>query len=279
MGISRSEEGQNAISLTAREIPPSLAPLLAELELDQPRIVAVGDIAALGKRLGLAASARDLTDRLQKHGWLLPLRTRGMYEFVPAARAGRCPSGDPFIELRATLRRRPDLPIQVAGESAAWLHGYATREPNQHVISAPQGLEVPAALDEFRVVRYTPQSTPAAVDGLPVWSPEALLVAMAARPTLYRDWPNVLDWLGQAVSRLADVALRRELDAHPNGVTARLAYILNRGGHHNQALELIERVGHPRGPVYLGSDRRAGTYDKTFGVVDSLLHTRPGLKL
>jgi hypothetical protein len=43
--------------------------------------------------------------RLREHGWLLDLATRGVWEFAPAARAGAYGSGDPLVELRATLAR------------------------------------------------------------------------------------------------------------------------------------------------------------------------------
>ena len=123
--------------LTERSIPARLSGLVADLELDQPRIVALDEIASKARSRGLAASPKNLAWRLTKHGWLIPLRTKGMYEFVPAARAGVVSSGDPFVELRATLKRRPTLPMAVAEDSAAWLHGFSARATGSARACAP----------------------------------------------------------------------------------------------------------------------------------------------
>ena len=187
--------------MTARSIPASTAPVLEELELERPKLVTAELLRDLAARRQVGMPVDELVERLRRHGWLLDLRTRGVWEFAPAARAGALGSGDPFIELRATLLRRPELPVCVAGESAAWLHGLSGRPPGRHVIAAPPKLELPPALEKFRAVRHSARLSPDTVDGLPVWRVATLLVQMAARPSSYRDWPNVGDWLTEAVAR------------------------------------------------------------------------------
>lgn len=114
--------------MTARSVPSSLAPIIEELELRQPKLVTKAYIEALMEERGMNLRPEDVTHRLQMQGWLLSLKTKNAWEFAPASRAGKIGSGDPFIELRATLHHRPDLPVAVAYESAAWI---AVQEPLQ----------------------------------------------------------------------------------------------------------------------------------------------------
>jgi len=257
--------------LTDRTIPARLSGLVADLELDQPRIVALDEIASKARSRGLAASPRNLAWRLTQHGWLIPLRTKGMYEFVPAARAGVVSSGDPFVELRATLKRRPTLPVAVAEDSASWLHGFSTRTPDRHVLALPPSVAPPQALSDCRTVHFDTQLDPMVIDGLPVWRPETLLVMMAARPTAYGDWNNVLDWLPKAIDRSDSSLIDRELGGQPATVVARLAYLFDRADRANRLTPLMRRGHRPEGPVYFGNARRGGSYYRRFNVVDSLL--------
>ena len=85
----------------SRSVPSRLASVVEALELDQPRVVTVADLEGLSRSSGLSISGVALGYGLRRLGWLLPLRTRGVWEFAPAARAGRCSAGGPHIELRA----------------------------------------------------------------------------------------------------------------------------------------------------------------------------------
>src|SRR5262245_25077663 len=154
---------------TTRSVPASTAPVLEELELDQPNLVTAELLRDLAARRHVEVPVDELVERLRRHGWLLDLTTRGVWEFAPGARAGALGSGDPFIELRATLLRRPELPVAIAGESAAWLQGLSGRPPGRHVIAAPPKLELPPALARFRTVRQLARLSYDEVDGLPVW--------------------------------------------------------------------------------------------------------------
>ena len=106
-----------------RKIPEKLAPLIARFELDQPTLVSRDDIARIARETGVDSRTSYLVEHLVGHGWLIPLGTRGLWEFAPAARAGPFSSGNIHIELYATLRKRPDLVVAIAAESASWLHG------------------------------------------------------------------------------------------------------------------------------------------------------------
>lgn len=261
--------------MTTRSVPSSVAPILEELELEQPKLVTADLLSELRLRRGVGVDVDELVERLRRHGWLLDLKTRGVWEFAPAARAGALGSGDPLIELRATLRRRPDFPVSVAAESAAWLHGLSGRAPGRHVIAVAPRIEPPPALRGFRIVRYSVRLGPASIDDLPVWRIESLLVAMATRPTVYRDWPNVGDWLTEAVERVRRPELQRELEGRKRAAWARLAYLVSWGGREDLSRELVGDAPPGTGPFYLGPRARRGRFDARYGVIDSYLGAPP----
>lgn len=257
--------------MTTHGIPASLAPVLEELELEQPTLVTGALLEQVRSRRGIHVPVDELVERLRRHGWLLDLRTRGVWEFAPAARAGAFPSGDPFMELRATLSRRSDLPVVVAEESAAWLHGLAARQPQRHVLAAPPHLELPPALDGFRVVRERAMLAAVEVAGLPVWPIESLLVLIGVRPASYRDWPNVGEWLVEAVGRIDEAAIGNELQGRKRSTWSRVAYLISRGGRDAFGQALLAEAPPGTGPFYLGPRGRRGRYDARYAVIDSAL--------
>lgn len=151
-----------------RPIPPRLAAVVEYLELFQPRIVTISDLEGYLRELGMDDPPANVARVLQKLGWLLPLRTRGRWEFAPGARAGALPSGDPFIELRATLQRR-ELPVVLAYDSAAWLQGLSARQPQTQVLATYPKRKLPIALSGFRITRIWGVLEPERKDNLPVW--------------------------------------------------------------------------------------------------------------
>jgi hypothetical protein len=156
--------------MTARPASASVSRLLELLELDQPRVVTRQDLERLARDAGVDWPTGVVLQRLRQRGWLLDLRTRGVWEFAPAARAGAYGGGDPLIELRATLARLRDAPFAAAAESAAYLLGYASRRPHPDVVSVPAGVTIPPALRGYRVVRWAVRVPLEKRDELPVWS-------------------------------------------------------------------------------------------------------------
>lgn len=251
-----------------RTVTPAAAGVLEQLELDQPLLVNREDLDSARIATGSTTTTRYLIDELTAKGWLLRLRTRGYWEFAPAARAGAIGAGDPHIELRATLRKRPDLPVAVAGESAAWLHGLSARSPNRDVVGAPPGFRLPPALGDYRVARYRPKLDLEINNGLPLWRIPTLLVAMSHRPASYRDWPNVTEWLSQAAGKTTEADLRVELSEEPRSTWMRLAYLLDRGCQGDLARRLKRAAPSGHGPYYLGSRDRRGRHESRYDVID-----------
>ena len=255
--------------MTIRTVTHALAPLLQTLELEQPRVVTRDELERFARQAGVAWPVASIVQRLREQGWLLGLRTRGVWEFAPAARAGAYGSGDPFIELRATLRRDPEAAYVVAADSAAYLLGYSSRRPPRDAVAAPPGVTVPPALRDYRIVRWRPASAATRREELPVWSAATLVAFMAARPARFGDWPNVGEWLSAATGDVATADLTTELAGRPRSAWARAGYLLHRGGRRAEALELLAGAPVGHGPYYLGDRRSAGRHDPFFDVVDS----------
>lgn len=256
--------------MTAKRIvTKQLAPLVQQLELEQPRIVTREQLESWATGVGLDWPVQVTVRRLREAGWLLDLRTRGVWEFAPGARAGAFGSGDPLIELRATLAHRPSLPLSVGAESAAYLLGLVSRRPDVEVIGAPGDVRLPKALSDMRLVRWTPKAGMVVRDGLPIWSVDTLLVFMAAKPSAYRDWPNVGEWLRQGVGRTNAQSIEEELQGRSRSAWARAAYLLSKGGNEPEAERLLDRAPSGMGPFYLGRKSGTGRYDTRFDVVDT----------
>ncbi len=253
-------------------MPARLAPVLEDLELRQPKIVTKEMLTDILYRHHIVLSRDDVANRLQKHGWLLSLRTRGAWEFAPASRAGAIGSGDRFIELRATLLRRPDLGVAIAYESATWLHGFAHRVPNKDVLALQRGIAPPPALKNFRITRNVGMLDSLVIDQLPVWRIETLLVLMAAYPPAFRAWPTVREWLRDAVQKIDEGLLYQELAKRPPATWVRTGYLLEIAGRSDIADRLSNdprSKGH--GPYYFGSRGKSGKHIRRWDVIDSLL--------
>lgn len=252
-----------------------MAAVLQELELEQLTVVTKERLAELTERAGVTLATSEVANRLQRQGWLLPLRTREAWEFAPAARAGAIGSGDPFVELRASVLRRPRFPVAVAYESSAWLHQLASRIPGRHVLAIPPEKSVPHALRDFRVTRMWGSLANEDIDRLPVWTLETLLVLIGARPSGFRDWPNLGDWLNTAVEGLDPHRLLNELADRPRSAWMRTGYLIETGGGQHLADEIREGAPPGSGPFYLGSRHAPGRYDRRWEVHDSILKYRP----
>jgi hypothetical protein len=255
--------------MTVRDISATLAPLLQTMELEQPQVVATSQLRAWAQDAGVTWPVDVVVRRLRERGWLLDLKTRGVWEFAPAARAGAFGAGDPLVELRATLTRDPDAPFAVAAESAAYLLGFASRRPAREVVGTPPGIRVPPALRGYRVARWAASTPTTERSGLPVWTTTTLLASMAAMPATFADWPNVGEWLPTAVRDVAVDDLGTELRGRPRSAWARAAYLLDLGGREDFADGLLEMAPAGAGPYYLGGRGRSARYDSKYDVVDS----------
>lgn len=258
--------------MVARSIPSSLAGVLGELELERPTVVTVELMTELGARAGLRLAAREAIRRLQRLGWLLPLRVRGAWELAPADRAGALPAGDPFIEVKAASIVRPDLRMGVGFDSAAFLRGLASRQPMPEVVVFDEGSPLVRALSDFRRVDLTlPDEAYGVLSGLRVQTTTGLMAAIAIRPDGFHDWPGLGPWLARAADETDRHALRRLLDGRSAAAWRRAAYLLRSGGNHQAAQLILNHAPSGRGPSYLGPRRNGGVFDATTQIVDTVV--------
>lgn len=256
----------------ARVIRRSLADVIEQFELDGDVIVTPSRIAKVLEDFGLKADPRRVAYLLQRDGWLGSLRTRGAWEFLPAARGGPYSSGDRFLELRAQLAVQPKWPGVLAMESAASVLGLAQRLPEREVLALPEGVPLAKALaGEWRTValRLGPDGQ-ARVAGLPSWNLEGLIVGIATRPAAYRDTPGLGQWLTQGtLAPDADRILRLLATAKP-GTRQRAAYLLKAAGAAEAAHIVVEHYP-ATATAWLGPRRAGGRYDPLTKVSDTML--------
>jgi hypothetical protein len=279
---------------TARPVPRSLAPVLAELEMLAPETVDRALVQFALQSVGdphaeIHDRVEAVIDGLRRAGWLLPMRTRGVWEFAPASRSGAFRSGDPFTELRAFLHRKPEVSAAGAMESAAFRRGLAQHPPAREVLAVGGGARREGALGAYRLVLLDLGVRAVTLhEDVPMHTVEALLVAMARKPGSYRDWPNVRLWLARAADQVSAGSSDPRADGPAVGIDglvellqdapaaawARTAYLLRAGEQPAAAAAVLEAAPRPpSGPVYLGPRHGVSSYDSLTGVYDALLGT------
>jgi hypothetical protein len=258
---------------TSRSVSTRLAPVVEELELRQPAVVTRSLLTEILAQTQVPLPPEAAAERLVRLGWLLPLRTRGTWEFAPAARAGRYRAGDPWIELRALLTLDPDVHVAVAFESAIWELGHSSHQPDRPVLAHRRGWRTPPSLG-VRAVTFDWHVSTKTLRGLPVWMEATILVAAAARPAAQGNWGNADDWLPNTFRAATAEDLRREAGGRRISTLARLGYLAEWAGR-NDIAEEIEALLPPRLPVTsLGPRDRRAHWSRRWRVYDSLLPRR-----
>jgi hypothetical protein len=260
------------MTVPTRSLSRQLAPLVAELELRQPTLVTLDELALLAGEAGLRTPAKGVAARLRATGWLLPTAQRGVYEFAPGSHAGPYGHGDPFIDLRAAMRAE-HFQVAVALQSALWLQGIAERAPDRHELAVPVGATVPGPVKrQMRVVHFSARLPAADIDQIPVHQPSTILVHLAARPGDVRGWTTFAEALPELAARSRADDLERELEGRPGTVRSRLAYLVS--GVAPEVADHLQPVT-PQSVTWFGHSRTSRRFDKQFNVADGLLPFDP----
>jgi hypothetical protein len=258
---------------TPRPVPASLAPVIEELELRQPTVVTRSLLTEILAQTQVPLRSEMAAERMVRLGWLLPLRTRGTWEFAPGARAGRYRAGDPWIELHALLAHDPDAPVAVAFESAIWELGHSSHQPDRPVLAHRRGWRPPPSLG-VRAVTFDWAVSTKTVRGLPVWMEATIVVAAAERPGAQGNWGNAEDWLPNTFRTATAEDLLREAEGRRISTLARLGYLAEWAGRIDIA-DQVEALLPSRLPVtFLGPRDRRARWSKRWRVYDSLLPRR-----
>ena len=255
-----------------RSIPPWLAPIVEQLELDRPEIVTTRDLSRLTRRLGMREPTNRIIQVLAELGWLLKTGVHGVWEFAPAERAGPHSVGDHLLPLRASLAATPGVPVALALSSAMWFLDIADRAPDVAELAMPPGAYIPAALNRaYRVVRFRSNVEPTPLRGVPVHTPASILVHLAHRPSDVRGWAGVLIHLSELVGAAHESGIFAELGGRPHSTQVRLAYLLS-----GVAPELVERLGAaPAGKVWFGPRGPLRRHSARWNIADTILPFSP----
>lgn len=150
-----------------RSIPPSLAPVIARLELEAADLVTTAKLDEIVKASGVGTATRTVASRLRERGWLLATGQRGVWEFAPGAVAGAVSRGGHTRLLRSVLART-DVVCGLTFQAAAWAHDLADRAPARLEVaagSAPEARKLPDGLD---VSIFAPALGYVTLKGVPV---------------------------------------------------------------------------------------------------------------
>lgn len=257
----------------ARVISRSVADVIELLELDGDVVVTVDRLSAVMGQLGVDGDPRQLGYELQRGGWLGRLRTRHAWEFLPGARGGPYGSGDRFIEFRAQLAVDSSWGGVLAMESAASVLGLAQRIPEREVVAIAADDPFPKSMaGHWRYVRIEmAEEGITAVQGLPSWNREGLIVGIAVRPSCYKDIAGLGQWLGAAVYQ-ADVArIIRLLKPMSVAASQRATYLL-KASQNIAGAEAILAAYPPSQTAWLGPHRAGGLFDPLTKVNDTVLY-------
>jgi hypothetical protein len=208
-------------------------------------------------------------EALAHRGWLSPTGVRGVYEFVPGAAAGPYSSNDPWIPLRAALRRWRNEAVHLGPPSAAWVRGYAQRSPEPHFLVAPTLRSVPRYVAEhYRVLGARSNPPLQDVNGLPVPSPAGLFAETAQlAPRLPLD--SASGWVRRLLEDVPPAEVVDALRAVGAAARARAGYMAEAVGAQAHA-DAIEGLGPlPTGPYYTGRQDPLGPYSARWRVYDS----------
>lgn len=160
-------------------------------------------------------------------GWLRPLPARGTYEFMPA-RGGPYPGGDPLVEARAVLSKRPDFRLAVVGSGAAFLRGYSERAPDRYAVAIDfrQGGSV-ALATAYTVVKTNADRVAdiPKVRGVPVSDATHLLADAALWPATSGDLRNADHWLRRALDDVEPTLAAVEARRMGTAAAARMSYL------------------------------------------------------
>lgn len=261
----------------ARTIGRSTAEVVEQLELDGDLVVTLARLADVLRQGGQEpddAAVRRVAYDLQRGGWLGPLRTRGVWEFLPGARGGAFGSGDRFIEFRAQRAVNPGWCGTLAMESAASVLGLAQRIPEREVVALDAASALPKALEgQWRFVRLAmPADGRTVRDSLPTWTLEGLIVGIATRPSSYQDLPGLGQWLPEAAGRVnADIVISLLAEAR-SATRQRAAYLLGAGGNVEGRSSIL--TAYPATSAVWFGPRvgGAGVFDSEAQVNDTALH-------
>ena len=288
--MKSTKESQGA---HGRRVPGWAADLIGGLSRDLPSVLSREEIAA---RLADAGSDRGVdaaVTELRRLGWLLGLPIHGVWAFIPP---GEVQLADPYVALRGWRVADPEAGFMLAGAAAAWHLGYLDRAPDRRTsvwlpasTRLPDGLRPHVSVLQIRwaheeIKRLGPSTKLlsrrkldllAWASRLPAFGPEALVVQLAARPSSFLPWADLVGHLDQLVDDCDDDRLATLLADQTTSAWQRAAYLLHVGGQPARGRGLLSR--RPRFPLpkvafeYRGYTSQAAIWVSDYHLLDRLV--------
>lgn len=253
----------------ARSIPPSLAPVVEELELAGADLVTASQLAEIVRSAGIRTSPYVVAARLRDRGWLLPTGQRGVWEFAPGAVAGPYTRGGHTRLLRSVLART-DIACGLTFQAAAWAHGLADRAPARIEVAAATAREARHLPDGLDVSVFAPRLGYVMVKDVPVLRPDGIVVHMAARPAQVRSWTSALEWLPEVAAEVTYAGIIDEIRDRPTTVGTRVGYLLQ-----GMRPDIAGRITGPPTRTWFGPRTAVIRHDSRRHVADTLLPFDP----
>lgn len=256
-----------------RNIPTHLAPILEKLELEKPSLVSMQQLEKIVKAAGIKTEVRVVASRLRERGWLLATPQAGIWEFAPAELAGPFPSLDPFMPLQAYLLKRPAAKCAITLQTAAWARGFADRVPPVIEVAFSQNSTFPKSPAQMCLSKFTPKILPEIIKGVPVLTPESIIVQMSLKPSSVRSWESAFEWLPELAYEADAERIVRELLGRSLAVAQRCGYLLQ--GMRPDLSRIIHYEFPPKTKVRFGSRSKALRNDEYWLISDPLLPFNP----
>ena len=257
--MNLSAQGATSPLGADRRIPKWASAVIARLARDRPIVVTTEDVAL---RLADANSERDVDSAirdLRNLGWLVGLPAKGTWTFIPP---GESTVSDPYLPIRAWLARDPDAGCMLAGAAAAWHLGYLDRQPQGRIsVWLPAKQRLPDGLRKYvstvRIswtIQDTAQLAPSTAlllkrrldivswaTGLPAFGPEALLVQLAARPSSFKPWADIVAHLDVLTADCVDARLLPLLSGQSMSTWQRASYLIDVAGEPERGAALLSK--------------------------------------
>jgi hypothetical protein len=252
-----------------RSIPPSLAPVVEQLELEDARLVTTDHLAGILARLEVRTAPRTVATRLRERGWLLATGQRGVWEFAPGSIAGPHSRSGPTRLLQAAIARE-GVSCALTFQAAAWATGAADRVPSHLEVAAASTRDAKRLPNALDVSVFAPRVEPDTAKGVPVLRPASVLAHMAVSPSRVRSWTSALEWLPELAAEAEAAEALVELNGRPATVAARLGYLL-------QGLrpDIAQGIEAPATKTWFGPRRPLIRHDSRWLVADTLLPFDP----
>jgi len=256
----------------SRAIPSHLADIIEELELERPDLVSTDDIEELIEKCDIKIPVTRVAQLLSEKGWLLKTDVRGVWEFLPAERAGSFSTDSPFLTLRAFLKKDLEKDVRVALDSAMWCHDLFDRIPSEIEVTLPSQEHIPAAIKRnYRVIRFDAHLDPVTANDVPVQKLETILVHLMDKPNDVQSWTSVFDWLPDLVEEVEREDVLTELHDRSHATKIRFSYLLS-----GLAPNIVEDFDvEASGKVWFGPRRELRRHNAEWNVADTILPSDP----